>query len=183
MHTSGMYARETHALEVHANEMHAHETHAREMHAHKIHAHEMHACEMHAGEMHVCKMHVCKMHACEMDAYEVYTYEVYTRDFDLSLTAPMSCRTGCIPLCWMTCGPEWLRYSTMTAVTRDLGSSCTTQINCQFVYPDTSRDRRTGLWRLFFVEYLLNHIKPSWFSTADSDFSLEQVYNLDPHNP
>jgi len=29
-----------------------------------------------------------------MYAYEVYTHEVYTRNFDLSLTAPMSCRTG-----------------------------------------------------------------------------------------
>src|SRR5271168_1527489 len=34
------------------------------------------------------------MHACKMYAYEVHTYEVYTRDFDLSLTAPMSCCTG-----------------------------------------------------------------------------------------
>jgi hypothetical protein len=29
-----------------------------------------------------------------MYAYEVHTYEVYIRDFDLSLTAPMSCHTG-----------------------------------------------------------------------------------------
>jgi hypothetical protein len=39
-------------------------------------------------------MHAHEMHACKMYAYEVYTYEVYTRDFDLSLTAPMSYRTG-----------------------------------------------------------------------------------------
>jgi hypothetical protein len=34
------------------------------------------------------------MDACKMYAYGVYTYEVYTRNFDLSLTAPISCCTG-----------------------------------------------------------------------------------------
>jgi hypothetical protein len=49
-----------------------------------------------------------------MYAYEVYTYEVYTRDFDLSLTAPMSCRTGRHTtvlggMRWCVMVPEWFR--------------------------------------------------------------------------
>jgi hypothetical protein len=44
--------------------------------------------------MHAYEMHIRKMHACKIHAYEAHTYEVYTHDSDLSLTAPMSCRTG-----------------------------------------------------------------------------------------
>ena len=32
------------------------------------------------------------------------------------------------------------------------------------------------------AQWLLNHIQPSWLSTADSDFGLEEFYNSDPHN-
>jgi hypothetical protein len=48
-------------------------------------------------------MHVRKIHA-----YEVHTYKAYTHDFDLSLTAPMSRRTG-----WHTTVSSSMRWCVM----------------------------------------------------------------------